>query len=125
MAKEIKVTMIFEAKKAAPKIDIREPAESLAIDVVTIDWTGDQHFSNVQKVGTTEEALTVGDFTHRHAVFQNLDDTNYVEIGGAAGEAYFVKLKPGERFYCPLIAVAPVAKADTAEVKLYCRFLED
>lgn len=74
---------------------------------------------NVQNIGTSDEALALGDVTTPGwAVFQNLDDTNFVEIGVGSFTA-FLKLKPGEQCLCRLGTTAPRAKADTAAVDLF------
>lgn len=75
---------------------------------------------NVQEIGSaSDEALALGDVTTPgFAVFQNLDDTNYVEIGTGSFTA-FLKLKPGELAMCRLGTTAPKAQADTAAVDLF------
>lgn len=75
---------------------------------------------NVQEIGfAADEALALGDVTTPgYAVFQNLDDTNYVEIGVGSFTA-FLKLEPGEFALCRLGTTAPRAQADTAAVDLF------
>jgi len=74
---------------------------------------------NVQTIGTTEEALVLGDVATDGGAFyaRNLDDTNYVEIGLTG--SYVIKLLPGE--FCFLSGVSDkdlYAKANTAAVAL-------
>lgn len=74
---------------------------------------------NVQTIGTSEEALALGDIvTPGFAMFKNLDDTNFVEIG-TTGFVPFVKLEPGQMCILPLATTAPYARADTAAVDLF------
>jgi hypothetical protein len=74
---------------------------------------------NVQNIGTTDEALALGDVTTPgFSVFQNLDDTNFVEIGVGSFTA-FLKLKPGELCICRLATTAPRARANTAAIDLF------
>jgi hypothetical protein len=76
---------------------------------------------NVQTIGfAAEEALELGSIaTPGFAVFKNLDDTNFIEIGpDSTGLVPFVKLEPGQVAMMPL-AAAPWAKADTAAVELF------
>lgn len=74
---------------------------------------------NVQTIGTTAEALELGDVANAGwAVFQNLDDTNFVEIG-VSGFTAFAKLKPGEQCILRLGTNAPEAQADTADIDLF------
>lgn len=49
----------------------------------------------IQNVGTSEEAVTLGDFTSVGAfALINLDVTNYVDVKVATGGAIFARLKP-------------------------------
>jgi len=83
---------------------------------------------NVQNIGTTEEALDLGDVTVPGiAIFENLDDTNYVEIGSKPAATFYplVKVKPGEKYILRLGVTAPFAKADTAAVELDYRIYDD
>jgi hypothetical protein len=73
----------------------------------------------VQDIGTSEEAIILGDVSADGGAFfaQNLDATNYVEIGLTG--SYVIKLKPGE--YCFLCGVSDkdlFARANTAAIKL-------
>lgn len=79
--------------------------------------------SQVQIIGTTYEALSLGDVgTDGGAFFaRNLDATNYVEIGREISAAFqaFVKLKPGEFcFISGLSSRSLYAKANTAATNL-------
>jgi hypothetical protein len=84
--------------------------------------------SNTQTVGTTHEALALGDVTTPGwSVFTNLDATNFVEIGiDVTGTFHpFVKIKPGvEHPPVYLNTTAPYARADTADVELDYTILE-
>jgi len=88
------------------------------------DQTSKKLIRNVQTIGTVEEALVLGDVvTPGLAAFQNLDDTNFVEIGISGG--MFVKLKPGGQALLRMTTTAPFAKADTADVELFYVIYED
>jgi hypothetical protein len=79
---------------------------------------------NVQTIGTSEVALELGDVTTPGwCVFQNLDDTNFVEIGNTG--AMFLKLKPLEQCLVRIGSVAPFAVADTAAIELFYVIYED
>ena len=75
---------------------------------------------NVQTIGfAADEALSLGDVaTPGWCVFQNLDDTNFVEIG-VGSFTPFLKLKPGELCLCRLATTAPRAQADTGAIDLF------
>lgn len=54
-------------------------------------------------------------------VVQNLDPTNYIEVGIDVGGTFyaFLKLKPGEQGMVRLGTTAPYALANTAPAKLF------
>jgi hypothetical protein len=82
----------------------------------------------VQTVGTSEEAVPVGDVgTLGWAFFQNLDTTNYVTIGpDATGMVPFIRLEAGEACALRLSpGISLVAQANTAPVKMKVLILED
>jgi hypothetical protein len=78
---------------------------------------------NVQTIGfATHEALGLGDVTTPgYAVFKNLDDTNFVDVGLEVAATFYVfaRLQPGEQGLVPLGASAIYAQADTADVELF------
>jgi hypothetical protein len=78
---------------------------------------------NVQSISNSaHSALDLGSVvTPGFAVFQNLDSTNYVEVGiDVTGTFYpFLKLKAGEQGIVRLGISAPYAKANSAAVSLF------
>lgn len=91
---------------------------------IAVDQASAKLIRNVQSIGTSEEALGLGDLvTPGYCVFVNLDDTNFVEIGISG--SMFLKLKPGEQALCRLSTTAPFALADTAAVELFYIMYED
>lgn len=94
----------------------------------TVTATGSALCGGVQTIGTTEEALAVGDVaTLGYARFMNIDATNFVTIGNYTGGTYYpvLKLKAGEAAVCRLAAATIYAKADTAAVRLDYMIFED
>ena len=94
-------------------------------DQVTV--TGNEFAHNVQTIGTTAEAIDVGDVgTAGYCAFQNLDSTNFVEIGREDTGTFraVVKLKAGE-FAILRSGATLYAKADTASCNLECWVFED
>lgn len=74
------------------------------------------------------EAIPMGDVaTAGWAWFENLDATNYVQIGVDVSAAFhpIIKLMPGEFAVVRLATNAPYAKANTAAVKLDYEIFED
>jgi len=101
---------------------------------IAIDQTSAKMIRNVQTIGTTEEALVLGDVvTPGYCVVINLDVTNFVELGvfgfidgiGTTGFIGFLKLNPGEQALFRLSTTAPYAKADTVAVELFYIIYED
>ena len=113
MADEIKFNGTFSVLKSYL---------SFAVNIQNvITLTGSNYIGGAPTIGTTEEALPMGDVaTAGWAVFRNLDATNYVEIGTVPVATFvpFLKLKPGEWFACRLGTNAPYAKANTASCVL-------
>lgn len=51
--------------------------------------------SQIQTIGTTEEAIQLGEVTTPgYAIFRNLDTTNFVDLRVATGGAKFARLLP-------------------------------
>ena len=84
---------------------------------------------NVQTISNAaHSALDLGSVvTPGFAVFQNLDSTNYVEVGiDVTGVFYpFMKLKAGEQGIVRLGISAPYAKANTSSVSLFYAIYAD
>lgn len=85
--------------------------------------------SGIASIGfAAHEALPMADVgTAGWARFENLDATNYVQIGVDVAAAFVpvIKLKPGEIAVCRLATNAPYAKAAVAAVKLDYEIFED
>lgn len=73
-------------------------------------------------IGTTHEALVLQDVASLGwARFENLDTTNYVEVGIVVSSTFYpvLKLLPGEYTFTRLSSgIAPYAKANAAAVQL-------
>jgi hypothetical protein len=93
----------------------------------TFSQSGTKRLGNVQIIGTSSEAITLGDVTPKYAYFKNLDSTNFVYIGYqtacTSGNA-FLKLLPGEANVVSLAQAVLYALADTANVNLEVILLE-
>ena len=102
--------------------DITKSETGLKVDV-----SGDNYICNVQNIGTSEEALTLGDVSAGGFMFlQNLDATNYVEIRPAQGVADLIKMKAGEPALFRLTGDAsPYAIANTAACDLLVVLIPD
>lgn len=85
-----------------------------------IDVTGDKHVDLVQEIGTSEEALTLGEAAvGGYMMLENLDATNYVEIRPDTSVADLIKLLPGDiALFRTSDDAVPYAIADTAPCDL-------
>ena len=115
MADEIRLnaTLQYEDTDLA---EINLQMSDLLADVATLKYVEVK-----QSVGTSEEALVLGEITSPGWLFAiNRDTTNYIELRVATGGAKFAKLLPGE--FCLLRlgsgATAPFAIANTAACML-------
>lgn len=93
------------------------------------DQTTARVSGGVQTIGTgSHEALGVGaDISSAgYAFFQNLDATNYVEIGIDDTGTFepLLKLEAGEVAVCPLTTTGVYAQANTAAVELEFYIIE-
>lgn len=89
---------------------------------------GFRYVRGLQSVGTSEEALGIGELASLgYAWFKNLDGTNFVTIKTGTGGVNMVKIKAGETavFRFGSGVTAPFAIADTAAVKLDYMIVED
>ena len=85
--------------------------------------SGNPLVANIQSIGTSEEALALGEVSGSlgWAYFENLDDTNYVEIRsatGASNDIIRVDARAAVLFRFGSDVTAPYAIANTAAVLL-------
>ena len=100
-----------------------------SVDGGTIKFNvaGTSSLHNVQKVGTSEEAITLGDSgAGGYMLLINRDSTNFVEIRQATGAADLIRLLAGNIacFRLSPDATAPFAIADTAACDLEVFLIE-
>ena len=94
----------------------------------SITLVGNAAISNIQTIGTTTEALSIGDIlTPSYLFVKNQDATNFIQIGlttaVTAGNAMF-KLLPGEWAFIPTRRTVIYALADTSACDLLVIFTE-
>lgn len=102
-------------------------APDAAARSISINVTGDNVMHNRQTIGTSEEALVLGDVaTGGYFIAVNRDDANFVELRSGTGATDFIRLKAGEvcLFRVSPDAMAPYAIADTAACELEYWLLE-
>jgi hypothetical protein len=85
----------------------------------TVDQVGDNAIYNIQDVGTSAEAILLGDVLPGFVHFKNLDTTNFVTIGNDNAVTTVVsKLLPGECMTLRTTTATWYAKADSAAIQL-------
>ena len=91
-----------------------------AAQQISITVAGTRYLANRQSVGTTEEALELGDLsTGGYLIGVNRDATNYMEIRSGTGATDLIRLNAGEVccFRVSGDATAPYVIANTAAVE--------
>jgi hypothetical protein len=122
MANELTVSGSFKYS------DGLQPELSIFLDSFISSITTKRPFRNTQNIGTTEEAIDLGDLTtFGYAVFVNLDPTNYLEIRSATGAGNDIIKLPARDgnnrcsfaiFHFGSDVTAPFAIANTAACNL-------
>lgn len=93
---------------------------------LTFDMSGTDYVRKTQSVGTSEEALNIGEITTPgYILIRNRDATNFVSLRAATGGANCVKIKAGEIALFRLASTAPFVIADTSSVEIEYLLIED
>ena len=115
MADEIKVNFSMSFERGESRLNI--PSKQLNVDSGSSVKIG-----NTQTVGTSHEALVLGDVASCGATYVlNTDATNYVDIGVEVTGTFYglVRLMPGKYAFLPRLATnTPFARANTSSVNL-------
>jgi hypothetical protein len=83
-----------------------------------IDVSGDDYVLHQQLVGTSEEALVIGDTTPGLICIYNSDDENYITVRPATGGTDTIKILAGECQLFRFNTAAPFVIANTAAVRI-------
>jgi hypothetical protein len=122
MANEVTVSVSLAFSKSGKTIEFSKKGKQL-------DVSGDDYLRRTQVIGTSEEALDIGDIaTPGYFIGWNNDTTNYVSIRSGTGAANCVELKPGGEPVCFRFArgaTAPFAIANTANCTIEYLIIED
>lgn len=88
--------------------------------------SGTKYYTGMQTVGTSEEALELGDIaTGGMCLIINRDSTNYVSVRSGTGAANLIKIKAGEPALFRVEAAAPYVIANTASCVIEVMLIED
>jgi hypothetical protein len=119
MANEISVSATLKASKGGAAF-----AHSKSYNIT---MSGDDMFSKTQIIGTSAEALDMGEITGVPAAImvQNLDGTNFVVLSLVNdGSTPFAKLLKGQAAIFPPATATIYALADTASVRVLVSAVE-
>lgn len=120
MADEITLTAMLKLAISGQQT-VQCAAENESFDIA-----GAKKIHHVQAIGTSAEAIDIGDITTcGYCWLRNLDPTNFVTIRMGASGADVIKLKAGEVALFRLAASTPHAIADTGTCNLEILILED
>ena len=117
MANEL--TLSIKAVYAKSGAEVTFP--DVAKQSIGVTVTGTRFIQMRQSVGTSEEALELGDIaTGGFCIMINRDATNFVEVRPGTGATDLIRLKAGEpaMFRISADATAPYVIADTAAVEI-------
>lgn len=119
MANEIAVTVGLTFTKSG----VTSTAD---LATTNFDMTGTDYIRRTQLVGTSEEALDVGEIgTAGWMYVKNNHATQTVSFRGGSAEADFVKLKAGESAVFRLASDTPYAIASGADTNIEYLIIED
>lgn len=113
MANEITATINLSASKGGAKVGQNYTFRTT--------MAGDDMTQASQVIGTTSELVSFGEITGAPAavMIQNLDATNFVEIGGDSGLTVFkLKILAGKAILISPSSGTVYAKADTAACRV-------
>lgn len=113
MANEVYTSLTLSASKNGVKGSLTVSGRS--------DMAGEDVIQTTQLIGTSAELVTFGEITGapQAVLIENLDATNFVELGGDSGLTVFkLKLLPGEANLLSLASGTLYAQADTAAVRI-------
>lgn len=112
MANELTLNASLNFTKGTRKVLISKA--NIQVDVAGTDFV---HMT--QTIGTSAEALDLGDITTPGYIFIfNRDTTNFIEVRDGASGADVVKVGPGKVALFELATATPNAIADTAAVEV-------
>lgn len=102
-------------------------SDSVDSGSISFNVSGTNVIHNVQSIGTSEEALVLGDSgAGGYCFLLNRDTSNFVEVRQGTGASDLIRLKAGEVacFRLSPDATAPFAIADTAACDLEVFLIE-
>lgn len=119
MSKELSISGLVKFSKGNVSATL---GHSMSLDV-----TGTKYSKFIQLVGTSEEAIELGDLgsTPGQIIAINRDATNFVSIRSASGAADLIKIRPGSFAIFELAADAPYIIADTEDCEVEMLIIQD
>lgn len=119
MANELTITASLAFAKGSVSVSLAKSAAQFTV-------SGTKYYQGVQTVGTSEEALELGDIsTGGYCLLINRDATNYVSVRSGTGAANLIKVKAGEPALFRVEAAAPYVIANTASCEVEVLLIAD
>ena len=98
---------------------------STSVSALKLDVSGTDHIKLSQTIGTSAEAIDLGDITTPgYCLVKNLDDTNFVELRDGASGDDLVKVRAGGVALFELATTTPFGIADTAACECEITIIE-
>lgn len=118
MSNELTISASLTFAKNSVSVD-------LAKNGANYDVSGAKYVKLSQTVGTSEEALLLGDIaTGGYCLIINRDATNYVSVRSGTGAANLIKIKAGEVALFRVEAAAPYVIANTGSCVIEVLLIE-
>ena len=118
MANELTLTANLKFEKSTKSAEAGKAG-------LQIDVAGGDYIAKTQSVGTSQEAIVIGEITTPGYMFiRNLDGTNYVEIRDGSSGADVVKVRAGGVALFELATATPFAIANTSAVEIEYTIIE-
>ena len=118
MANELTLTATLKFDKSTKSADVGKTG-------LQLDVTGGDYITKTQVVGTSQEAIVIGEITTPGYMFiRNLDATNYIEIRDGSSGADVVKVRAGGVALFELATATPFAIANTASCEVEYTIIE-
>ena len=118
MASEITINGLLKFVKGTANVSLENKSAA--------NVTGTKYSRHIQNVGTSEEAIELGDVANpAYLIAINRDATNYVTIRSGTGAADLIKIRPGNFALFEVQSAAPFIIANTGACDVEFLIIEE
>lgn len=118
MANELTITASLKFDKSTKSAEAGKAG-------LQLDVAGGDYIAKTQSVGTSQEALVIGEISTPGYIFiRNLDATNYINVRNGSGGADVVKVRAGGVALFELCTATPFVIAYNAPVEIEYTLIE-